>query len=82
MIVDNLVDGDAKARRKLVWLANYHNRFVAELRNDYDMDDPHGEFEAELDVSPSELFDSLVIEGSWTSIISRLEAVAGDVGQD
>lgn len=82
MIVHNLVDADAKARRKLVWLANYHNRFVAELRNGYDMDDPHGEFEAELDVSPPELFDSLVIEGSWTSIISRLEAVAGDVGQD
>ena len=77
VIVDNLAIADAKARRKLVWLANYHNRYVAELRERYDMGDPDGAFQAELETTPVELFDSLVIEGSWISIIGRLAAIAG-----
>ena len=80
MIVKNLSTANAKARRKLVWLANYHNRFVEELRGQYDMTDPNGEFYAELGVKPPELFDSLMIEGSWTEIVSKISDIAGDVG--
>ena len=82
LIVDNMANADAKARRKLVWLASYHNRFIAELRGDYDMDDPNGAFYAELETTPVELFDSLEIEGSWTGLVRRLAALAGDEVED
>lgn len=82
LIVDNMASADAKARRKLVWLASYHNRFVAELREGYDMDDPNGAFYAELETTPVELFDSLMIEGSWTTLVDRLAALAGDEQDD
>lgn len=77
LIVDNLANADAKARRKLVWLANYHNRFVAELRGQYDMDDPEGLFYAELEMSPPELFNALVVEGQWPDLMGRLAQLAG-----
>jgi hypothetical protein len=79
LIVDGLKSTDAKVRRKLVWLANYHNRFVAELRVKYDMNDPNGAFYDEIGTSPPKLFDSLMIEQSWTNVISRLNDLAGDV---
>jgi len=72
LITDNLLTADAKARRKLVWLANYHNKFLDELRSRYDMEDASGEFYAELEMKPCELFDSLVVEGSWTGLIDNL----------
>lgn len=77
LIVDNLAIDDQKARRKLVWLANYHNRFIVELRTRYDMDDLNGEFYAELEVAPAEMFDSLMIEGAWTNVCARLAELAG-----
>jgi len=77
LIVDGLQSADAKARRKLVWLANYHNKFIAELRAQYDMSDPDGEFHEEIGVSPSDLFDSLTIEQSWTKVVTRLDELAG-----
>lgn len=76
LIVDNLTTEDQKARRKLVWLANYHNRFIVALREQYDMADPKGEFYAELEVTPTELFDSLMIEGVWTDVNARLAELA------
>lgn len=79
LILDNLATADAKAKRKLVWLANYHDRFVEELRSGYDMADASGAFYAELAVSPRELFDSLVIEGSWTGLVDRLVEIGGGV---
>ena len=78
LIVDNLSNADAKARRKLVWLANYHNRYVSDLRGSYDMDDPNGVFYAELETTPPEMFDSLVVEGDWTNLLARLAEIAGD----
>lgn len=54
-------------RRKYVWLARYHNAFVAKLRQDYDLDDANGDFEAEIGVSPRDLFDDLTITSRWTS---------------
>ena len=54
-----------RERRKLIWLANYHNRFVAELRTRYDNTDASGEFAALLGATTAELFDSLHIDGSW-----------------
>lgn len=76
VIVGGLAKADAKARRKLVWLANYHNRFIAMLRDQYDMADPHGAFEAETGIVPAELFDALVIEGNWSSVGARLAKIA------
>lgn len=64
-----------KVRRKLIWLANYHNRFVAELRTRYDMEDASGDFEATMEVPPNELFDSLSIDGSWLRFGERLAAL-------
>lgn len=32
------------------------------------MADPNGEFSAELEVAPTEMFDSLMIEGVWTNV--------------
>jgi len=78
LILDNLTTADVKARRKLVWLANYHNRFVEELRSGYDMEDASGAFYAELEVSPRELFDSLIVEVRWTGLIDRLVEIGGD----
>ena len=76
LITDNLTIEDQKARRKLVWLANYHNRFIVELREQYDMDDPTGAFYAELEVAPAEMFDSLMIEGAWTNVSVLLAEIA------
>lgn len=76
LIVENLETADSKARRKLVWLANYHNRFVTELRQRYDMSDPAGDFEAEIGITPSGMFDSLIIDGSWTRVIAGLGNIA------
>lgn len=77
LIVDNLTIEDQKARRKLVWLANYHNRFIVELREQHDMNDLTGAFYAELEVAPAEMFDSLMIEGAWTNVSVRLAEFAG-----
>ena len=76
VILDNFATADAKAHRKLVWLANYHNRFVQELRRGYDMKDPKGEFEAEIGIRPKKLFDGLMIKGSWTHIVEGLSKIA------
>lgn len=76
LIVQNLGTEDLKARRKLVWLANYHNRFIVELREKYDMADTNGNFFAELEVAPIELFDSLMIEGPWTNVSVKLADIA------
>lgn len=43
------------------------------------MADASGAFYAELAVSPRELFDSLVIEGSWTGLVDRLVEIGGGV---
>lgn len=75
LVVEGL-DIDALAvRRKYVWLANYHNRFVTELASRYDLDDPNGEFHDELGVSPREMFDTLTIEATWASALDRLKAL-------
>ena len=76
VIIDNMVNADPKAQRKLVWLANYHNRYVVDLQDQYDMEDASGEFYAELEVSPEDMFGSLMIEGSWTDISARLAGIA------
>lgn len=76
LIVNHLANADAKARRKLVWLANYHNRYVGELRGHYEMSDPNGDFYAELETTPPEMFDSLLVEGNWTHLVGRLAAIA------
>ena len=75
VIVDGLAKADAKARRKLAWLANYHNRFIAKLREQYDMTDPDGAFEAKTGMAPIHLLDALVIEGSWLSVAARLATI-------
>ena len=40
------------------------------------MQDASGEFYAELEVSPEEIFGGLMIEGSWTDISARLAGIA------
>jgi hypothetical protein len=77
VIVKGLASADAKVRRKLVWLANYHNRFIVELRKEYDVTDPDGAFEAKIGIAPAELFDALVVEGTWSSGAARLTKIAG-----
>ena len=77
VIIEGLTSADAKARRKLAWLANYHNRFIAELREQYDMTDPSGVFKAEIGMVPAEVFDALVVEGSWSSVAARLAMLTG-----
>lgn len=72
LIERELQSSQGRERRKLIWLANYHNRFVAELRIWYDMADASGEFEAEMEISPAELFDSLMIDGNWLHFEERL----------
>lgn len=62
MIVSRLSGATGTVRRKLVWLANYHNRFIAQLRVGYDESDPQGSFEATIGTAPRELFDALVID--------------------
>lgn len=59
-------------RRKYVWLANYHNAFVAELRERYDLEDANGEFEAEIGMAPRELFDQLTIARDWARLYDAL----------
>ena len=76
VIIDNMANADPKAQRKLVWLANYHNRYVVDLQEQYDMEDASGEFYAKLEVSPEEIFGGLMIEGSWTDISARLAGIA------
>jgi hypothetical protein len=39
------------------------------------MADPNGEFYAELKVVPTEMFDSLMIEGAWTNVSASLGVV-------
>jgi hypothetical protein len=76
VIVENLSTGDAKVRRKLIWLANYHNRFIVELRGNYDMSDAAGGFADRFGTSPSTFFDSLMIEDTWTNIFKKLAELA------
>ena len=76
VILEKLASADEKGRRKLIWLANYHNRFVNDLREQYDMNDPEGLFEAELGESPTVLFDSLLIEGTWTGLAATLATLS------
>jgi hypothetical protein len=40
------------------------------------MADPNGEFYAGLEVAPTEVFDSLMIEGAWTNVTVRLAQLA------
>jgi hypothetical protein len=68
LIERELRSAQGRQRHKLIWLANYHNRFVADLRTRYDMEDASGAFE----VSPTELFNNLVIDGSWLRFGDRL----------
>jgi hypothetical protein len=76
LILGELETARGKARRKLIWLARYHNRFVADLRSRYDMDDADGAFEATFEVAPTELFDSLVIDGDWSRFAELLTTPA------
>lgn len=78
LIVDGLAVPDARVRRKFAWLANYHNRFIAELREQYDMNDPSGEFAEEIGVAPSSLFDGLVIRGSWDDVAAKLASIVAE----
>lgn len=79
-----LASATGKARRKLMWLANYHNRFVAALRGGYDETDPSGAFEAEMGVGPRVLFDGLLVRGSGPDLDSALSGLIGrrDVSPD
>lgn len=72
LIERELQSAQGKVRRKFIWLANYHNHFVAGLRTKYDMDDASGSFEATLGVQPNELFNSLTITGNWSRFGERL----------
>lgn len=72
LIEQQLQSTQGRVRRKFIWLANYHNHFVARLRTRYDMEDASGSFEATLNVSPNELFNSLTITGNWSSFGDRL----------
>jgi hypothetical protein len=76
LIVKELETARGAVRRKLVWLANYHNEFVSELRGQYDMTDASGEFFNEIGTPPNELFDSLMIDETWAQVGSRLKAIA------
>lgn len=68
-------------RRKYVWLANYHNDFVAELRERYDPDDPSGEFEAEIGATPRRFFDELTITRTWAQLYDALPTEK-EIGED
>lgn len=72
-----LASATGKARRKLMWLAHYHNRFIAALRELYDETDPGGTFEAEVGVGPRVLFDNLIVRGSGPDLNSALSALIG-----
>jgi hypothetical protein len=39
------------------------------------MADPNGEFYAKLEVVPTEMFDSLMIEEAWTNVSASLGVV-------
>lgn len=82
LIVQGLQSDDAKVRRKFVWMANYHNRFVARLRTRYDLAGTDGAFEAEIGLSPQAMFDSLDIEQTWDRYLHRIESIAGSVEDD
>lgn len=75
LIEQQLQSTQGRVRRKFIWLANYHNHFVARLRTRYDMEDASGSFEATLNVSPNELFNSLTITRNWSSFGDRLAAL-------
>ncbi|HEU4962079.1 MAG TPA: hypothetical protein VFT56_16945 [Sphingomonas sp.] len=60
VVEEGLISATGKARRKLIWLANYHNRFICGLRSHYDEYDTNGEFEAAMGISPRGMFDGLL----------------------
>lgn len=76
LILGNLDAADAKARRKLVWLANYHNRFTLDLQKKYSMTDPDGLFERTTGCTPINMFKNLMIEVDWASAIATLHTIA------
>lgn len=76
LIVEGLKNNDPNVRRKFVWLGNYHNRFVENLRATYDLNDPEGAFETEIGISPSSMFEMLVIDPTWQSHIRRIDQIA------
>lgn len=74
-IIEEKLDGSTGSiRRKLVWLANYHNRSVASIRDEYDMDDPDSAFAAAIGVPPRELFDSLLIPHGGANFAAGIAA--------
>tara|TARA_R110001599_G_scaffold71187_2_gene198730 strand:- start:317 stop:1249 length:933 start_codon:yes stop_codon:yes gene_type:complete len=78
LIVKGLDIETLSVRRKYVWLASYHNRFVEQLASRYDLDDPKGKFRAELGLCPREMFDALAIEPTWASALERLKYLGGE----
>lgn len=77
LISNHLATTDRKARRKLIWLATYHNTFIAELRGHYDQEDSEGVFHAAFGATPIDLFDGLMIDETWTLPLARLDHIAG-----
>lgn len=75
LIVGGLDIAALTVRRKYVWLANYHNRFVTELASRYDLDDPKGQFRNELGISPREMFDTLSVDPTWASALDQLKTL-------
>lgn len=82
LIVEGLQNDESKIRRKFVWLASYHNRFITKLRADYDLTDNNSAFEAEIGLSPQAMFDSLQIEETWHGYLHRIHTVAESVEGD
>lgn len=76
LIIENLKTTDAKVRRKFVWLANYHNRSIIDLQQQYDMSDSDGSFEQEIGISPAKLFSDLIIDVHYPDIIGTLNEIA------
>jgi hypothetical protein len=75
-----LASASGKVRRKLIWLANYHNRFIGELRSRYDENDTDGEFEAEIGLHPRQMFDGLLIQGHGTDFATAVSRLIGQRG--
>jgi len=76
LIIENLKTIDAKVRRKFIWLANYHNRSISDLKQQYDMSDSDGSFMQEIGISPDKLFADLMIDVHYPDIIGTLNAIA------
>jgi hypothetical protein len=77
LIKKGLNSNDRKVRRKMAWLANYHNRSIATLRKQYDPDHwGHRAREMNQFGTPSDEFDALVVEETWTSGFHRLTRIA------